>query len=228
MPIDKSVQGIALNLIKFSVYARRLELRRSLERMSFEILEEVAKRDFASLKRTIASLEAIIRFGKTIYEIEPVNATILLDQLLGFNSAIRQIAELSEPDFENLSDSSPISKNYNLFEDLPVESKQPESASKEVSESGNLAVSDLEVKPKKIKARKLSDPGENPAIRQSAIVERIRQSGNKEIKFKDILAEFSNVSERTIRYDLERLCKQGVLERVGIGGPSTYYKLREI
>lgn len=89
-------------------------------------------------------------------------------------------------------------------------------------------------------------------IRQSAIAQRIRQFGNlpsNEVglssgqvglparlagfgeagrqagcRMKDIIEAFPNVSERTLRYDLERLAEQGIVERVGQSGPATSYR----
>jgi len=33
-----------------------------------------------------------------------------------------------------------------------------------------------------------------------------------------------NISERTIRYDLQTLLEQGLVERVGNAGPSVFYR----
>lgn len=59
------------------------------------------------------------------------------------------------------------------------------------------------------------------------------EKGSKSIK--DLLAEFGStssplgsVSERTLRYDLQRLVEQGKIVRVGSGGPGTYYRLPAI
>lgn len=60
-------------------------------------------------------------------------------------------------------------------------------------------------------------------MRQGAIVERIRQIGNCRIK--DIQGLLPEISERTLRYDIQRLVEEGVVERMGGGGPATYYRL---
>jgi predicted HTH transcriptional regulator len=60
------------------------------------------------------------------------------------------------------------------------------------------------------------------AIRQSAIIERIRQSGN--CRLKDIQDILPNISERTIRYDLQTLLEQNLIERIGNAGPSVFYR----
>jgi hypothetical protein len=59
-------------------------------------------------------------------------------------------------------------------------------------------------------------------IRQSAILNRIRQSGNCRIR--DLQDLFPNWSERTLRYDIESLTARKLVERVG-GGSATYYQL---
>jgi len=61
-----------------------------------------------------------------------------------------------------------------------------------------------------------------PAIRQSAILERIRQSGN--CRLKDIQEVLPDTSERTIRYDLQTLLEQNLIERIGNAGPSVFYR----
>ncbi len=58
-------------------------------------------------------------------------------------------------------------------------------------------------------------------IRQSAILDKIRQSGN--CRLRDVQELFPNCSERTLRYDLEALIQKDLVERVGAGS-ATYYK----
>jgi len=68
--------------------------------------------------------------------------------------------------------------------------------------------------------------GMSTTLRQSAVLEKIRQSENRQTQLKDLLAAFPDVSERTMRYDLQKLCIQGLLERVGNGGPGSHYTLK--
>jgi hypothetical protein len=62
--------------------------------------------------------------------------------------------------------------------------------------------------------------------RQSAILERIRRSGNCRIK--DLCQLLPDCSERTIRYDLQSLIEQDLIERVGVVGPAVYYKTKVV
>lgn len=66
--------------------------------------------------------------------------------------------------------------------------------------------------------------GNSAMIRQSAILGKIRQSSY--CRLKDIQDLIPNSSERTLRYDLQKLIDQGSIERVGSGGPSSFYRVR--
>ena len=59
------------------------------------------------------------------------------------------------------------------------------------------------------------------ASRHGAIIDSIRQLGN--CRMKDLMANFTNISERTLRNDLQKMCEMGVIRRVGNGGPHTFY-----
>lgn len=67
-----------------------------------------------------------------------------------------------------------------------------------------------------------SQSGEN---RQNEIADKIRQLGS--CRMKDVQEAFPNISERTLRYDLVKLTERGVLERLGNGGPNTFYRVKQ-
>ncbi len=69
------------------------------------------------------------------------------------------------------------------------------------------------------------------STRQSAIVDKIRQFGNLPAgqagcRMKELQDAFPAVSERTLRYDLEKLVERGLIERAGTGGPATFYRAK--
>jgi DNA-binding transcriptional ArsR family regulator len=71
----------------------------------------------------------------------------------------------------------------------------------------------------------------NGETRQMAIYEAIRQFGKESgngCRMRDLQESFSGVSERTIRYDLEKLMEMGLIERAGQSGPGTYYRVKKI
>ena len=238
---DQKTQEISLVLIKISVYVRRPELRHRLEKLGFDLLESVAGRDFIRVSEVTRTIESLVMFGKSIYEIEPINADYIIDQVRKFNSAIRQIAELSLPDLENPTSNRGIvekpqdnlkksahtvrSRASALIPQTNNSNEHRFNEDKNVAEKVNFA-ENQEIR-SGFNGAKIS-VDDNPANRQSEIVDKIRQSGNNQIQLKDIIAAFPDFSDRTIRYDLQRLCNQGIIERIGSGGPGTHYRIRII
>lgn len=200
MFINQKSQEISYALVRVAAYIRRQEFRQRIERLAFQLLEETSGGNLESALKTIASLESLINLGKSIYEIEPVNAKIIIGEIKSLDAAIRQIAGLEElPNLENTFSGLPavIAENNGFGNG---------SGNNNGNGNGN---------------------GINSTIRQSAILEKIRQSDGGQAQLKDILAAFPDVSERTMRYDLQKLCAQGLLERIGNGGPGGYYLLKE-
>jgi DeoR/GlpR family transcriptional regulator of sugar metabolism len=65
------------------------------------------------------------------------------------------------------------------------------------------------------------------------MIEVIRQSGNSGnpaigCRLKELQNALPDVSERTLRYDLQRLIESGKIERLGSGGPATFYRARSV
>lgn len=201
MFVNQKAQEISYSLIRIAAYIRRQELRQRIEKLAFQLLEDVAREEFEAALRTSAALESMISIGKAIYEVEQTNAKVIIGELNSLNAAMRQIAGLEElPHLENVF-------------------------SKEMTVS-TISHSRREVNDIVGNNNQVSVNGISTAIRQSAILEKIRQSSNKQAQLRDILAAFPEVSERTMRYDLQKLCAQGLLERVGTGGPGSYYLLK--
>jgi hypothetical protein len=45
---------------------------------------------------------------------------------------------------------------------------------------------------------------------------------------KDMMGALPGVSERTIRYDIQRLVDKGTIERVGTGGPNSFFRMKKV
>lgn len=219
----QKAREICYALVKVSYFVRRTDLRQRLERLAFEFLENSAILSadntdaliFNQIFKNIAVLDALIRMGHSLYEIEPVNATLLIRELNDFNSTIRQFRDSAIAELPNLDTAlSSLTKNNDL------------SIRKELNREEDND----------------SELGVNSAIRQNMIIEKIRQFTNNSannsatnenpqdlplnsFRLRDLLVEFPDISNRTLRYDLERLCSQGVIEKIGSRGPACYYRL---
>ncbi len=200
MFVNQKAQEISYALIRLAAYIRRAELKQRIEKLAFQFLEEVAGTAFDAALKTSAILESLISIGKAIYEVEPANATVIIGELNSLNAAMRQIAGLEEvPNLETMF-SKPVA--------VPSTNREFTDIVGNITNANN------------------SNNGIGASIRQSAIIEKIRQSSNKQAQLRDILAAFPEVSERTMRYDLQKLCAQGLVERIGNGGPGSYYLLK--
>lgn len=213
MFIDQKSQQISLALIRVSVQVRRQDLRSRLERMAFQLLEDVSGDQFEFALNDIEIIRSLSELGRDIYQIEPINAKILLQELGILESAIRQDFGIGSGNFDIgdifskplvIPESSPILEPI-LTDPVPDFGSNNHQVNSTGHSNGN-------------------GNGINSTIRQSAIIDIIRQS--KKVGLKDVLVAFPDVSERTVRYDLQKLCTQGVLDRIGNGGPATYYTLK--
>ncbi len=199
---EKSLE-LAYALIRVAALVRRAELKVRLERLAFEFLENISMKRPEEVMNITSAIESLLNMGQSLYEIDPENVKVITGELNAVNSAMRQSAGLGDlPDFSK-------------FAELPDDSAKvlPNSAIAESDSQG----SDSNGK---------NGNGFSATLRQSAILDKVRSIGNGQIQLKDILAAFPEVSERTMRYDLQKLCSQGLLERIGNGGPASFYAAR--
>lgn len=142
----------------------------------------------------IGKLERLVRLGESAKEIASIDASVLYRELGNLEAAIlRQAQDESGKILER--ESADIES---IFAKLPM------------------------VVEKVRKSEKPSSIVINAAMRQTAILEKMRQL--PECRMKDLIAVFPEVSERTLRNDLQRLTEQGLIERVGNGGPNSFYR----
>ncbi|MBU4348177.1 DeoR family transcriptional regulator [Patescibacteria group bacterium] len=231
----------ALNRVSF--YIKRNNLRQKIENLSFEFLESVAisgedpsdKQLSLRVFKNISAIDVLVRIAHSLYEIEPVNANILIRELDSFNSAIRKFNNSASedssveelPNLETMFSSPPavVENSANLErkqqdKNLATIDKQEEIVEKAYMSAKNSS---------KAESGNNTGNGNNSAIsgqtRQTLISEKIRQSGK--INLKELATQLPTVSERTLRYDLHRLCDQGTVEKIGNSGPGTSYIAKE-
>ncbi len=236
--IKEKAREISYVIIRAAFYVKRPELRARFESLAFELLDGAAKvsvmntdQAVSSVLSTIASLDVMVRLAHSIYEIEPVNATIIVRELNSLNSAIRQFGKLDEklPDLESLFSTMPVSESVSApvsFENVSTTETSDVDTSLDAYRAPaeeRISLEDLSSPSGDLRSTR-ENQSANIAVRQSAILEKIKLGNGSGMRLKDLLAVFPDVSERTIRYDLQRLIDGGSIERVGSGGPATYYR----
>lgn len=235
--LKQKAREISYALNRVSFYIKREDLRNRLERLSFEFLENVAigsedasdKQALLKIFKNIAALDVLVRISHSLYEIEPVNANILIREIDSFNSAIRQLAEANSA-IGKFNSANPFAgEELNLdsiFSTPPAIIRQPADNSaiidkeKEIVEKA-YSTANSEFGNSAIEGNNSANP---VSVRQGLIADKVRQLGKANLR--ELLVRFPGVSERTLRYDLQKLCDQGLVERMGNSGPGTSYVLK--
>jgi hypothetical protein len=194
-------------------------------------LEASAVQDYAAVRKSLQAAECLVKFAGDLNLMGSTNADTLLREVYVLDAAVIErmraaktheidLAEIfSKPEWTPTvtatnEEEGDTAKNDNAataaryIKEEPVAELEPESQTE----------SDMPVATNSIGFIKAE-------IRQSAIMDKIRQSGN--CRMKDLQDVLPGCSERTIRYDLQSLLEQSMIERVGNGGPSVFYRMRQ-
>lgn len=211
---------ISYALMRVAVYIRRHDFRSRIESSSLNLLEQISARRYEAALEIVTLLTNFLKLGFALYEVETLNARSLLSELAHFDSAIRQSFG-----FDQLPD---IAQFFS-----PSGNSAKSDEQRHDTEEGSVQSEEMEVAHDDNKPPVDTMMSIGATIRHSAILERIRkatlrdESGNiSGCRMKDLLTDFPDVSERTLRYDLERLLGQGLIERIGAGGPSLFYVIK--
>lgn len=221
---------------------------------AIELIGYAVDEDYQNIELKLPSLETLVHFGVDINAIAPQNGEVIFQEIgylrsaivdLGIERLLNEAGKKIEPEGVDLSDvfSGPGNgKQQPRFQETEIEI---ESESNNFAEEPRVesAASSKQFKPAKWDSGKESGNHSGngnrqseqsdyvpeirqPAMnRQSAILDKIRQIGN--CRLSDIQEILPGLSERTIRYDIEALVQQNLIERVGSGGRGVYYKPKE-
>jgi DeoR-like helix-turn-helix domain len=185
-------------------------LREHLERQALSLLDAAVVENHAWVNTVSRAIEYLMRFGGDVGLIHEANKETVLEELAALTLVVA--------DTEKLMSAEPVP-----LDDIFSAVQEPlfrKARSSEQSRPSEQAA------PKAATAVPVDDPVTgNQEIRQTAILERIRQSGN--CRLRDLLEVLPDYSERTLRYDLQSLAAQNLIERIGNGGPAVFYRLRQ-
>ena len=226
---------VAYALFRLGDMQHSASFKIQLEERGVRIIAESGDGDWSRLLKTSKVVEDLINLGSSVNLISVPNGQLVINELKYLNAAISEYGNAAKlPD----RDLRPI------FSELRV--KDGRSAVKENDfdlagfYKGQSSIIDDELDSEVIvdEEEAIDNPANeehNPAIagsqsgnqtRQLEILEKIRQSQSS--RFKDIQETFPTISERTIRYDIQKLIENGLVERVGSGGPATFYRATSV
>lgn len=202
--IPKKSFEVAYALFRIAANTTDMGFAGMLREEATRLVANAAKENYSEAAKSIAAIEYFVRLATEAGFISFSNAEIILHELGNLNAAIAGLpnAAIQEVDLSGIFSNSHPAGEQKLFHHR----KREQSGSENTSEDGSGIM--------------------KSEIRQTAIIERIRQSGN--CRLKDIMELFPGSSERTLRYDLQSLVEQNLVERVGNGGPAVFYRIRQV
>ena len=196
----KKAYELSYALFRVSEIMKSQSIAEKIRQNALSIIEGVAIGNKKEASDAAMAADSIIRLASDVGYVSPSNSEILIKELGNLNMLIAELepAELPDLDISKVFGKEPGNRRQDI--------RQDEEAPEE--EIGGI----------------------NSETRQAAIVEKIRQIGNSSdgrvgCRLRELQEYVPGVSERPLRYDLKHLIDKGIVERVGSGGPSSYYKL---
>ena len=215
----KKAYEICYALFRIAGNIKKLSFAEHLENQGLILLESVTSSNYEISGSSLVAIEYILKIGVDLGIVHNSNYEVLSLEIKNLNSAIIEFgnsAKSSEVDIAEIFSKVSISK-------LAVNEKEEE---KIIHNSQTFKDAEKYQINRNIgnTANDNSGGGHNgnSAIRQSAILDRVRQ--NENCRLKEIQEILPGTSERTIRYDLQGLLEHGLIERIGNGGPATHYR----
>ncbi len=214
--IRKKAQEVSFVLLKIAGYIRHKELAARLESISYQLIESLYSDDFNTAMVKIEAAIGLSSLASNIGEMNQGNTAIILRELENLKIGIRQYQQTQESKdipsveglFSKLTISAPVKPKIQSPSQKPKSDVMDERAGQVNSNNS------------------LHDGGNAAIMRQDSILAKIRQANGSRLQLKDLIAAFPDISERTLRYDLVKLCQIGKLQREGAGGPSNFYVAR--
>ena len=100
MPTYSKTKELIFIINRLAANIKYQPLGNKLESWSLKLLEELALDDLKKSTKSTTVLRSLVDFGRSIYEIEPINADFVIQELDKLNAAIRQKYSLPDlPDF---------------------------------------------------------------------------------------------------------------------------------
>lgn len=211
-------------LFQLARLVKQKDLRSRIEANAIYLLESAEGGDAASLGKGIAVLKKLIILGEGIGEIGYDHSKVINKQFSYLNTAIAEYAAMRQKSEEKDAE-------VNLDSIFRNGISLPDNSTSFTEKVGDDSLSGIVHEDRHLPSlnrQSGNSATQSSSSRQTAIIETIRQCGNEfGCRLKDVIAAFPHVSERTLRYDLQRVCEQGIVERVGNGGPFSYYRIKQ-
>ncbi len=216
--ITKSYE-IAYALFRLAAPLKEADFAERLRAAAAGLLSDTVAGNYGAASSAIRVMESLVKFAGDANLVGVRNADLVLREIYALDAAIAERRTAPVKDEVDVAEIFSGHEAAAPHDAEPSASGNPEMIYPATEKSGNPAIAGFSAE--QTIGRSSAEQIE-PSVRQSAILKRIRQSGN--CRMKDILDLLPDTSERTIRYDLQTLLEQNLIERVGTAGPSVFYR----
>jgi hypothetical protein len=212
---------VAYALFRVAAQMQEKDFAESLRVSGTALLTAAAAEDYMEAGRSLRVMECLVKFGGDVTMIGTQNVDVMMREIYALDAAIAERKTAVKTDEVNVAEifSKP---------EIAAHSDDPVSAEPFRGDGPEAAIFNAEAdttesyQPHANNNPAIRQTTNDSAIRQEAILERIRQFGS--CRLKDIQDILPNTSERTIRYDLQTLLEKSLIERIGNAGPSVFYR----
>ncbi len=213
---DKTGEFVGKKLYEISYALCRVAARihpgvgARIEKSAFRIVELSNSLNIQDIRRALDITKDQIRLGADSGIINKGNGDAILGEIMKLESFLRAGREI---EIGNRAEIEGIFSS----QEFPERKKTKNDDSNPIkSESGNPRIQTDRY------SNEANEDRKSVEIRQKLVLDCIEKSGN--CRMRDLVEQFPNSSERTLRNDLQFLSARGLIERLGEGGPGTYYR----
>ena len=205
-PISQKAHDISFAVFRVATLVKSHKLRKELEDSAIDLVskyEEVFdRRSQFYIPNIVDRLERLVMLAESVGEMKSVNAVVLKRELNNLQTAITAHTTQSDS-LETAKPDVDISSMFPLNGNTIGNDSSGESGSQ--SPIGNSS---------------------EITVRQMAIMRCIREP--QFCRLRNVMEAMPNVSERTIRNDIQGLIEKDMVRRIGGGGPSSYFESMEL
>jgi DNA-binding transcriptional ArsR family regulator len=187
----------------------------SLRSLGYDILFLTSCAKTYEASRSIGALQYFARFGSDAGLLSTHDATLLMNESNEVYHLIASYVEHSASPASRLPNELPNEDAFQSF--LSVYGlRSDDERHKEESREEKIK--------RESESRGASVPANPIEARKNRICEHIAALG--ECRLRDIADALPDISERTLRYDLQDLSERGIVEKVGYSGTKTRYRIK--
>lgn len=195
------------------------DLAGRLESAALSVLESSISENYSLARPELEKMEYFIRLGSDAGFIYPDHAELVFSEIASFYEAIIDHEEGDAPPPVNLE---------GIFSKIEFKREEVQRDYEAMKYVEKPKVNDIppkeEVRPKEEKSE--GRGADDASKRKKVILDLLGRMSP--VKMKDIQFALPNVSERTLRYDIQSLVNRREIVREGESGPGVSYRLFEV